>query len=52
MNQLTQIEKIYEGWDGTPNHAQVCMRYINSILHSTDPTIFEDFTKTIEPFNE
>ena len=52
MNQLTQIEKIYEGWDGTPNHATVCMRYIHLILTRTDTTIIDEFTTEFEPFND
>ena len=28
MNQLEQIEKIYQKWDGTPEDATICMKYI------------------------
>ena len=36
MNTLTQIEKIYESWDGTVGDAAECMRYINLIISKTN----------------
>ena len=36
MNTLTQIEKIYENWDGTDGDAAECMRYINLIISKTN----------------
>lgn len=52
MNQLTQIENIYGAWDGTPNHAVICMRYINQIIQRTDTSVYDEFTTYMEQFNE
>lgn len=32
MSTLEVIEKIYEKWDGTPDHACEMLRYINLVI--------------------
>lgn len=43
MNALTQIEKIYEDWDGTEPDACVCLRKINLILRRSEIDILNNY---------
>lgn len=41
MNQIEYFEKMYETWDGTPEHAMVILRHLNlanKTVFKLDPT--------------
>lgn len=42
MNVISYIEEIYKNWDGTPEHATICMRQIHLAIHVSSMNFGDD----------
>jgi len=44
MKILEYIERVYQVWDGTDEHASICLRYIELAITRPELNVTEDST--------